>query len=55
MIPSFYNFSVSPTWAEIHAPQVAQAAPAEEIPKAEIRVWGEALNKKLEMLFFDQK
>ena len=39
MIPSFYNFSVSPTWAEIQAVQAAQAAQAEEIPKAEIRDW----------------
>ena len=36
MIPSFYNFSVSPTWAEIQAAQVAQAAQAEEIPNAEV-------------------
>ena len=41
MIPSFYNFSVSPTWAEIQAVQAAQAAQAEEIPKAQVWVWGE--------------
>ena len=36
MIPSLYNFSVSPTCAEIQAVQVDQAAQAEEIPKAEV-------------------
>ena len=36
MIPSSYKFSVPPTWADIQAVQVAQAAQAEEIPKDEI-------------------
>ena len=40
MIPSFYNFSVSPTWAEIQAVQVAQPAQAQGFPNAEVRlVW----------------
>ena len=39
MIPSFYNFSVPPTWAEIQAAQVAEAHQVEDIPKAEVRDW----------------
>ena len=41
MIPSSYNFFVSPTCAEIQAVQVAQAAQAEEIPKAKVSDWAQ--------------